>query len=147
MKQINRVRVELVRESSALYETNIIGTPMDAARIAKQFIGKSDRENCIVMCLDTKNKVNAIHTVSIGTLNLSLVHPREVFKIAILANSASIVVAHNHPSGDVKPSQEDIDITTRLKEAGELLNIKLLDHVIVNDEPDIYKSMVESGYM
>jgi len=81
--------------------------------------------------LNQKNRVIGIHTVSMGSLTASVVHPREVFKVAILANCASILLAHNHPSGDCQPSKEDRAITTRLVEAGRLLGISVLDHVII----------------
>ena len=78
-----------------------------------------------------KNRITAINTVSIGTLPSSLVHPREVFKPAILTNAASIILAHDHPSGDPMPSEDDLNITCRLKAAGELLGISVLDHIII----------------
>lgn len=86
------------------------------------------------MMLDVKNRVIGIHTVSIGNLNSAIVSPREVFKAAILANAASIIVGHNHPSGDVTPSPEDIQVTTTLQQAGKLLGIEVLDHIIVGEE-------------
>jgi len=79
-----------------------------------------------------KESTNCVYVVSIGTLNSSLVHPREVFKPAILSNSASIILSHNHPSGDPTPSSEDISITTRIKEVGKLVGIELLDHIIIS---------------
>lgn len=103
-----------------------------------------DRENFVVLLLDTKNKVIGINTVSIGTLNSSLVHPREVFKPAILASAAALILAHNHPSGDPKPSREDIEVTKRLIEAGGLLGIQVLDHIIVGD---YCVSLKEQGYI
>lgn len=83
--------------------------------------------------INTKNKPTAIHTVSIGTLNSTVVHPREIFKAAILSNAASIILAHNHPSGDPTPSKEDIGITKRLVDAGELLGITVMDHIIIGE--------------
>jgi DNA repair protein RadC len=90
-----------------------------------------DREHFTVVLLDARNRVVGVNTVSIGTLTASLVHPREVFKPAILANAAAIIVAHNHPSGDPEPSNEDVAITQRLGEAGALLGIRLLDHLVL----------------
>jgi len=83
--------------------------------------------------LDGKNRALGFHIVSVGTLTASLVHPLEVFKLAILANVAAIIVVHNHPSGDPTPSAEDVAITQRLRQAGELLGIRVLDHVVVGD--------------
>jgi DNA repair protein RadC len=97
------------------------------------------------LLLDIKNKVIGINTVSIGNLNSSIVHPREVFKPAILSNAASILLAHNHPSGDPEPSREDVAITTRLVEAGKILGIDVIDHLILGD--GCYHSLKEAGHM
>ena len=93
-----------------------------------------DREQFLVCCLDAKNASIGVNVVSIGTLTLSLVHPREVFKPAILLNACAIIAVHNHPSGDPTPSPEDRTLTTRLREAGDLLGIRLLDHLILGDD-------------
>jgi len=89
-----------------------------------------DRECFVVFLLNNKNHIIAEELVTVGILNASLVHPREVFKSAITASAASIIIAHNHPSGDTGPSAEDRVVTKRLKEAGAILGIPLLDHVI-----------------
>ncbi len=94
------------------------------------------------MTLNTKNNITGINVVSIGSLNSSLVHPREVFKAAILGNAAAIILAHNHPSGDPSPSPEDLEITRRLVEAGKILGIEVLDHVIIGDR---WESLKERG--
>lgn len=91
-------------------------------------------ESFYIFTLDTKNQINGIFEVSRGTLNASIVHPREVFKRAILQNANSIICMHNHPSGDPMPSQEDVNITNRLIEAGNILGIKVLDHIVIGDE-------------
>lgn len=132
-KRVNIVSLKIVRESSLLYDQRRITSPDDAANLVKSFLADSDRENFIVICLNTKNEPNAIHTVGVGTLNSSQIHPRELFKTSILANSASIIVAHNHPSGDPTPSMEDIEITKRLTDAGKLLGIEILDHIIIGN--------------
>lgn len=98
----------------------VIKGPQDGAKIASRFIGNDDREVFFVMCLNTKNHVVAVHRCHVGSLNASIVHPREVFKSAILNNTASIIVAHQYPSGDTTPSMEDINVTKRLFEAGEV---------------------------
>ena len=95
--------------------------------------------------LDGKNRIVSCNTVSVGSINQSIVHPREVFKSAILANSTAVLLAHNHPTGDPVPSPEDIQITRRLKEAGDVLGIKVLDHIIVGE--DCYLSFVERGLL
>ena len=94
---------------------------------------EKDREHFVVLLVDTKHKIVAAETVSIGTLNGSLIHPREVFKAAICASAAGVIAVHNHPSGDVQPSTEDRVVTKRLKDAGVLLGIPLVDHVIIGD--------------
>ncbi|ERI07181.1 JAB domain-containing protein [Aneurinibacillus aneurinilyticus] len=127
-KRVNIVSVKLVKESSLLYKNRRIRNPADAAKLVQEILESCDREQLLVCCLDTKNQPTAIHTVSIGSLNSSIVHPREVFKVAVLSNAASIILFHNHPSGDPAPSKEDIDVTARLKECGKILGIELLDH-------------------
>ena len=107
-------------------------------------IASADREVFVVLHLDTRNRVVAHETTSIGSQNASLVHPREVFKAAILKGATSIILAHNHPSGDPAPSKEDIDLTHRLVEAGGLMGIQVLDHVVVAP-PGESVSMKELG--
>ena len=92
---------------------------------------RAKREHFIVLLLNARHECEAIETISIGSLNASIVHPREVFLPAVLSSAASIVLTHNHPSGDPEPSEEDLSITRRLIECGELLGIGVLDHVIV----------------
>jgi len=127
-------------------EQYIVRSPEDGARIAAQFIGDDDREVFFVMCLNTKNRVVAVHRCHVGSLNASIVSPREVFKSAILNNCASIIVSHQHPSQDVQPSHEDIEVTRRLVEAGKILGIEVLDHLIVNADAEYY-SLKEKGRM
>jgi DNA repair protein RadC len=148
-KKIESVQIKLVRESIQWYDNNIISSPDTGARIANQYLDGSDREQFIVLGLDTKNKVNFIETVSIGTVNSSIVHPREVFKSLVVGNATSFIVAHNHPSGDVTPSQEDVNVTKRLKQAGEMMGINLLDHIIVTGDvsDSRHVSLKEKGYV
>ncbi|PIE76925.1 MAG: hypothetical protein CSA13_02095 [Clostridiales bacterium] len=105
----------------------------------------ADREKFLVIGLNSKNVIIGRHLVSIGTLNQTLVHPREVFNWAIKINCASIVVVHNHPSGSVEPSPEDILLTERIIESGKILGIKVLDHIIVSN--DNYYSLKANGKM
>jgi DNA repair protein RadC len=133
MYRIPAVRICLVREGSVPAASRLIRTPLDAAAILRDYLAEADREHAVVLCRDVKHRVTAIHTVSIGTLDGSPVHPREVFKVAILSNSAAIILGHNHPSGDSAASRADLDLTRRIAEAGRLLGIPLLDHVIVGD--------------
>jgi DNA repair protein RadC len=101
-------------------------------------------EVCYVLCLAAPMTLIGYHQVSRGSLSETLMHPREIFKTAVLANAAAIVVIHNHPSGDPKPSREDLDVTARLKRAGQLLGIDLLDHVIIGHH-GLYVSLKERG--
>ncbi len=130
MKSISIVRVSLVKDGIFPYDSQACSAK-DAAGIARAVIGNSDRECMISIMLNVKNRVNALHTISIGALSSSVVHPREVFKAAILSNASGIILAHNHPSGELKPSQEDILLTRRLTQAGEILGIAVIDHIIV----------------
>jgi len=97
------------------------------------YLRKESKEYFIALHLDGKNRVSCIDRISVGSLNQSIVHPREVYKTALLSSAAAVIVIHNHPSGDPTPSREDLEITRRLKEAGELLGIRLLDHIIIGD--------------
>ena len=144
-KRVNWVRIELVREKSVLYSKRTVNSPTDAVSLVKDMMESSDKEKLIVCSLNTKNEPTAIEVVSIGTLNSSLVHPREVFKSSILNNANSIIVFHNHPSGDITPSSEDINITNRLKESGKILGIEVIDHIIVGQ--DNYCSLKEKGML
>ena len=131
MKRVQIVSIQQVREKSLMVEQKSISSPEIAAEIFQTFLGEIDREAFIMGCLDMKNQINALNLVSIGTLNATLVQPREVFKAAILSNAASIILCHNHPSGNRQPSHEDINTTKTLKEAGKILGIPVLDHIIL----------------
>jgi DNA repair protein RadC len=144
-KRINIVSLKLVKESSMLYKERSVRSPEDGYRLLKMFLEDKDREHFIVVSLDTKNQPVSINICHIGSLNASIVHPREVMKSAILSNAASVLVGHNHPSGKVEPSREDIDVTKRLVEAGKIIGIDVIDHIIVGD--DSYTSLKEKGYI
>lgn len=133
-KRVDIVKIKMCKEGCIMYGARKISSPSDVVNLIRDYMDNSDREQFIIIAVDTKNQPTAINTCSIGTLNTSLVHPREVFKMAILANSNSIILAHNHPSGDVSPSKEDISITNRLKEAGSIIGINVLDHLIIGFE-------------
>jgi len=144
-KRVNIISLKMVKERSILYSNRKISSPSDAADLLRPFLQESDREMLVVCCLDTKNQPTFINIASIGTLNSSLVHPREVFKAAILSNAASVIIAHNHPSGDSSPSNEDITITTRLKDAGKIIGIDVIDHIVIGF--DNYVSLKEKGIL
>jgi DNA repair protein RadC len=122
-----------------------VRSPENGYQLLKQFLREVDREYFVIVCLDTKYQSTAINICHIGSLNASLVHPRECFKPAILSNSASILVGHNHPSGKSSPSKEDIEVTKRLVEAGKIIGIDVLDHIVLGDGE--YVSLKEKGYV
>lgn len=129
-----------------LAERPQIRVPGEAAPLLAQYIGDTDREVFVVALLTVRHRVLGLHTVSVGCLTSSLVHPREVFKPAILAGSAALLLAHNHPSGDPEPSAEDIALTRRLTSAGQLLGIEILDHLILG-EAGRFVSLRERGVL
>jgi DNA repair protein RadC len=127
-KKIPTYRIRLVRDGSVELQTFL--SYRDAVKQMEDF-RKSDREQFVAFYLNARNQIVAHSVISMGTTDSCLVHPREVFKVAILKNACSILVAHNHPSGDTDPSQGDLNLTDRLREAGKIMGIKLLDHIIV----------------
>lgn len=134
--KLRRLRLVAVDCSATVEGAPMVKGPRDAALIARNIL-PTDREGFVVIHLDARHRVRSIELASVGTLNASLVHPREVFKAAILANAHGIIVAHNHPSGDPTPSEEDGRILKRLVGAGDLLGIGVLDSLVIT----------ESGYV
>ncbi len=145
-KIVEIVRIKQVIQEVEGHERYVIRSPHDAAKLAADYIGDEDREVFLVMALNTKNQVIAVHRAHIGSINASIVSPREVFKVCILNNATNVIVSHNHPSGDSFRSPEDLQVTKRLVECGKYLGIEVLDHVIVTDSDEFY-SMKESGDM
>ena len=144
-KRVDIVKIQMVKDGSISYPQRFINTPQDAAQLGRNFLQDLDREAVLVICLDVKNQPTAINMVSLGTLHNSLVHPRELFKTAILANSGGLIVVHNHPSGIPEPSKDDVTMTERLVEAGTILGIDILDHIIIGHNS--YASFREMGLM
>jgi DNA repair protein RadC len=140
--KIPEYKVMLVKDSNVPSDKKRIGSPSDVVGMFKTYLDGADREHFCIAMLDRKGNLLGLNTVSIGSLNSSVVHPREVFKPAIVIGAASIILCHNHPSGDTSPSREDIDVTKKLVEGGKLLGIEILDHVIIGDR---YYSMAEHG--
>lgn len=141
-------RVVLVKEKAGKYELpRKIGSPEDVYKAITEITSVEEEAQEVfgILILNAKNKIVAVHEVSRGILNASLVHPREVFKPAVLHNAAAIICFHNHPSGDPEPSKEDIEITKQLVEAGKIMEIGILDHIIIGD--DRYVSLKEMGVM
>ncbi|OEH91462.1 RadC family protein [Bacillus solimangrovi] len=123
----------------------VIRSPEDGANLVMDEMRFLTQEHFVCLYLNTKNQVIHQQTIFIGSLNASIVHPREVFKEAFRRSAASIICVHNHPSGDPSPSREDIEVTKRLVECGKLIGIELLDHLIIGEKK--YVSMKEKGYV
>jgi DNA repair protein RadC len=135
-----------VRDNQALYKSTrpVVIEAVDAYTYLKH-LAELDCEHLVVLTLTTRNRVIARHIISSGTLDAAIVHPRDVFRVAIQDNAAKIIVAHNHPSGDATPSDDDILVTKRLATAGKILGIALIDHVIIGE--DGYYSLQQHGQM
>ena len=117
---IDIVKIQMVRDGSIEYGKNPISKPQDLAELGLKLLKNADREMFILVCLNTKSFINCIHLVGIGTLDQAVITPREVLKAALLSNAAGIAFIHNHPSGDPKPSKEDISLTNTLKRCADL---------------------------
>jgi DNA repair protein RadC len=141
---VPRYRVTLVREGRATAPSLPLLTSVGAADMLRPLFAHVDREQFLVCGLDAKNRIIGVNVVSIGSLTLAIVHPREVFKPLILMNAAGWICAHNHPSADTTPSQEDRVLTSRLRQGADLLGISLLDHLILTDEG--YYSFADQGW-
>ncbi len=131
---VPQYRVTLVRENRAVSPSSPLTTSIIAATLLRPLFAGLDREQFLVCGLDAKHCVIGVNLVSIGSLTLAIVHPREVFKPLILMNAGAWICAHNHPSGDPAPSPEDRVLTSRLRQGADLLGIVLLDHLILTDE-------------
>ena len=130
-----------IHEDAALYLTDPINSSAAVFELFR-FLQEESKEHMFSLHVDSKNRLICVELVSVGSLNASVVHPREVFKSVLLSSAAGLIMIHNHPSGDPTPSREDHEITKRLKEASELLGIRLLDHVIVGET---YYSFADNG--
>ncbi|GAB2672948.1 DNA repair protein RadC [Paenibacillus thermoaerophilus] len=139
--------IELGRRLSAAARESapVLRAPRDVAELLMEELRFLRQEHFVVLYLNTKNRLIGKETLSVGSLNATVVHPREVFRSAILRSAASIICAHNHPSGDPEPSREDVLLTRRLAEAGELIGIRLLDHVVIGDHR--FSSLKEQGHL
>ena len=131
--RLPRYKVTLAREGSCVSAHNAIRSPEDIFAIMAQGYENAVVETAQMLALDTKNKIIGVFTISTGSLNSSIIHPRDVFQRAILSNAASVILVHNHPSGDPTPSPEDMELTRRLVEAGKMLDIEVLDHVVIGE--------------
>jgi len=138
--------VELSRRLASLSSTPVVvRSPDDVRKLLLDRLCFEEQERFFAVLLNTKNHCLSVEEISVGSLNSSIVHPREVFKAAIRRSAAALIVAHNHPSGDCTPSREDMEVTRRLTEAGRLLGIDVLDHVVFGD--GVILSFKEKGLM
>ena len=136
----------LVRERVFDFATrDQLRSPADAAALLAEYFRDRDREEFVVAFLDTANTITGLHVASVGGLAAAIVEPRQVFKAAVLANAAAILLAHNHPSGNPEPSREDVAVTKQLVEAGKMMGIPVHDHLIIAGRG--YTSLAERGLM
>ena len=142
--RLPRYRITLVCEETGSRSLEAVHTSMAAALMLRPCFEGLDREQFLVCGLDAKHRIIGINIVSIGSLTLAIVHPREVFKPLILMNAAAFICAHNHPSSDPTPSPEDRVLTQRLRQGAEILGITLLDHVVLGEER--YFSFADQGW-
>lgn len=144
-KRIQLVEVVLERKGSQIFAGRRVKSPEDAANIIREFIRDSDREKFVVPGLSTKNEPQLLQVVHTGSINASIVHPREFMKALILENCASCIVLHNHPTNDLIPSPKGIAITERLVEAEKIIGIDVMEHLILSSTS--FLSLKEKGYI
>ncbi|MDA3790760.1 MAG: JAB domain-containing protein [Desulfobacula sp.] len=147
-KFISVYRVSLVRDEHIKFEQTSLNNPSQAQSIIRNLInaqGQPDREQFCVLLLDAKNKTIGLNIVSTGSLSSASVHPREVLKPAILANAAAMILAHNHPSGELGPSAEDKAITKKIIQASSIMGITVHEHLIISMDEDRYFSFADQG--
>lgn len=145
-KRVTIVSLQMVKESSVLYEGRKCNSPQALYQLFAPFIENKDREHLVMAGLNQKLEPTIIQTIHIGTINQSLAFPRDILKAALLSNSVSICIAHNHPSGDETASLADIQLTARLEKAAKLLQIKLQDHLIIGSTGK-FTSMRAEGHI
>lgn len=129
---IDVITLKMEKQGHLLVEEEAITTSAKAVSVFKSMIGSRDQEVFSLLSLNVKGEVNHYSEVHVGTLNQSIIHPREVFKRAILSNAHAIIIGHNHPSGNLTPSKSDIEVTEELVMCGKLLGIEVHDHIIVS---------------
>ena len=133
-KKVGIVHLEMVKESRRLYGTSRFRTPEEAAEMVMPMFERAHREMVLVMTMDSKLEIQAAEIAAVGGLNYCYIDMKEIFKLAILNNSAYIICVHNHPSGDPTPSGADLEATERLKKQAELMEIAMLDHIIIGGD-------------
>ncbi|NMB35898.1 MAG: DNA repair protein RadC [Firmicutes bacterium] len=142
-----KAALELGRRIAASFrpKTLSLSSPQEVAGFLMEEMRYYRKEYFKIILLDTKNQIISLEDISVGSLNSSIVHPREIFNVPIKKSAAAIILVHNHPSGDPHPSREDLDVTTRLVDAGKILGISVLDHIIVGEKS--YFSFKEKGLL
>jgi DNA repair protein RadC len=143
MYRVPIYRVQLIRDGSCKIAGRSCANPAKAVSLFRELVGDADREHLVAMFLNVHNRFLGVHTVAIGNLDTVVAHPREVFKAAILVNAASVILAHNHPSGECSPSDLDIAMTKEMVAVGNLLGIPVMDHIVVG-QPG-YASLLTLG--
>lgn len=146
IRSIKRLEIHCVRERTAEYRRTIVGSG-DAVRLATSLLGKFDHERMLVLLFDTGNRVLGYAEVARGGVGYALFTASDVFRVAIHVGAAAVILVHNHPSGDPTPSEADKAVTERVRKAGELLGIQVLDHIIVTDDPESYASFADLGLL
>ena len=126
-------KIAMIRDGSVCADRTVVSSSRDLSPLLSDYFMYHDREEMLAVLLDAKHKIIGLHTVSIGSATFAIVHPRETFKAAIVGHAVALILAHNHPSGDPTPSQEDRALTKRLREVGELVGIPVLDHLVIGD--------------
>lgn len=147
-KFISVYRVSLVRDQDVAFEQSPLSNSAQAHKIIQKLIetqGQSDREQFCIILLNAKNQMIGLNIVSTGSLTAATVHPREVLKSAILANACALILCHNHPSGDVSPSDADIALTKQIIQASKIMEIQIHEHIIISMEDERYYSFADHG--
>ncbi len=140
---VQLVRLYAVKEKELPYGKKELNDSAKVVELSRQILKNQDREYILAIAMDARTKPVAVEIVAIGTVNQAVIEPRDLFKHAIISNAAGVVMVHNHPSGNPSPSEEDYKITAKINDAGRLLGIPLLDHIIVGD--DSYFSFKENN--
>lgn len=140
--ELRRTRISVADTADTAVLGEKITANSRAAAIAHQLIGGQAQEHLLLLLLDTRNTITGVHTVHIGTTNQCIVEVGDILRVALLANAPSIILAHNHPSGNPEPSPQDIAVTRDIAAAAQLVNVSVLDHVIVTDDPKRYTSLL-----
>ena len=144
VETVTRYRIALVKEEETPYGDVSLTSPGDVAEFLNRLLADRPQEHMIAIYLDTRNRLIGWTIAHIGTLNRAAVEPRTIFQIALTLNTASLILSHNHPSGDPSPSAEDLVFTRRIEQAGDLIGIRLLDHIIVGHD-GAWTSLRERG--